>query len=89
MKPDLTLPRHTNPFDQPIEGHYIDDDGDEVYKIKGDLYHRTDGPAMISPNGSVHWFINDIWMLFEEWCQHPDCEWSDDQIVEWKLQHEI
>jgi len=39
------------------DGHYIDEDGDEVWVQDGE-YHREDGPAVIWTDGSQFWYQN-------------------------------
>jgi len=38
------------------DGHYIDEDGDEVW-VQDGKYHRLDGPAIIGKNGSNEWLV--------------------------------
>ena len=38
----------------------IDRDGVIRWKVFGGLLHREGGPAIINPNGSERWFIEDI-----------------------------
>ena len=43
-----------NDTDTPVDGHYVDDVGDEIYVVNS-RYHRTDGPAVILNDGSKEW----------------------------------
>ena len=85
MKPDLTLPRRPDcDYHGRENGHYIDGDGDEVY-VQNGKYHRTDGPAIIFANefDSVGWRLYGMPYTFDNYV--IEAEWTDEQIVEWKL----
>jgi hypothetical protein len=48
--------------------------------------HRTDGPAMIGPDGISGWFLHGNWMPFDDWLdKHPDM--TDEEKVMFKLEH--
>lgn len=53
----------------------------------GDL-HNPNGPAIISTNGEyITWAFNGNILSFDEYIKLA--KWSDDQLVEWKLTHEV
>ena len=56
------------------------------YVVSG-KYHRTDGPAVIDPDGFIEWWWNDVSYLFDDYVIKAG--WTEDQIVEYKLTHAI
>ena len=55
------------PDDMP-DGRWIDRDGWEVC-IKDGKWHRTDGPAVIYPNGTVFWCLDGYAYTFGVWLE--------------------
>ena len=102
------LVRYNNVMDHPRTGHFIDFEGDEVYRnnyeyhredgpaiicangtqiwVRYGEHHREDGPATIHPDGKVEWRYDGHAYSFEEFVSRAN--WTEDQIIEWKLTHE-
>jgi hypothetical protein len=47
-------------------GMFVNQLGDKCW-YKDDLLHRTDGPAVIWPNGYESWYLNGKWLSREKW----------------------
>ena len=67
------------------DGHWIDREGWEVC-IKNGNYHRNDGPAVIYPDGTVFWCLDDEWYPFDEWLE-ANKELTEEQKVMLKLEY--
>ena len=50
------------------------------------LLHRADGPAVEFPSGNVSWYLDGKWLSFKAYT--VAAEWTDEQIIEWKLTHD-
>ena len=75
-----------------VDGKYHKDGAPAVIKPNGDEiwfchghWHRLDGPAVLF-NGSPGWWIHGTEYTFEEYVS--EAEWTDEQIIEWKLTHD-
>jgi hypothetical protein len=50
------------------DGTWLHSDGDVCWYDGLGGRHREDGPAVISPNGEVEWFLYDRQYIFDQWC---------------------
>ena len=46
-------------------------------------FHRTDGPAVMLPDGSFEWFLDDTYMTFEQWFEQSP--WVIEQPLETQI----
>ena len=53
--------------------HIIEADGYEYWLLNGVL-HRTDGPAMIYPDGEQRWYLNGKRYYFSDWLAALDAD---------------
>ena len=61
-------------------------DGHKEWYMNG-MVHRSDGPAVIFPNGDAWWYYYGVhYASFEQYV--IAAEWTDEQIIEWKLTHD-
>jgi hypothetical protein len=58
--------------------------GDKSWWVTGKL-HRIDGPAIDYADGRKSWYLNNINYSFDEFA--IEMNWTQEQIVIWKLQH--
>ena len=49
------------------DGSYLHNDGDVYWYNKVGQRHRKDGPAVISPNGDVEWWLNGNYYFVDDW----------------------
>ena len=71
-------------FNMP-DGHWIDRDGWEVW-VKNGCYYRTDGPAIIFPDGKMEWCLDRESYSLDEWLELNN-EITDSQKLLIKLKY--
>jgi len=59
-------------------------DGSKGWFVKG-LYHREDGPAILTYNGEKYWYLNGQLYYFEEWLKLTPI--SDEEKVFLRLKY--
>ena len=59
--------------------------GRKLWKDKDDKIHRTDGPAIEHPNGTVAWYIHGFKWDLDDYCELVGA--TDEQKLQWILQY--
>ena len=49
------------------DGSYLHEDGDVCWYNRIGQLHREEGPAVISPNGDVEWWLNGNYYFVDDW----------------------
>ena len=87
MELDIHRNLYTDSRGNPLTGMIIFDTDERQYVVDGQI-HRVNGPGIVNDcfTGRSKWYLNDIEYSFEVFI--IKAEWTDEQIVEWKLTHE-
>jgi peptidoglycan/xylan/chitin deacetylase (PgdA/CDA1 family) len=50
------------------------------------MYHRIDGPAIEYPDGGAGWYLNDVYLTFDDWLDQTTGLTEEEKVM-FKLQY--